>query len=95
MPTYQHLSGEDEDVEHELASSQPRVPLLSHGVIRPQTYYGEGPFDAPSSDDDDDDVYLVKEAREQGGLHDSDPDNGLRVGGGRQVRRSVCTRCNV
>ena len=79
-PAYQHLSGaEDED---ERTDRRPGTLLLNH-VIRPHTYYGEGPFDAPSSDDEDD-GYLDKETREQGSLEYSEPDNGLRVGG-RQV----------
>ncbi|KAI6130211.1 dipeptidyl aminopeptidase [Pisolithus thermaeus] len=79
---YQHLSGAEEGcLDRELDYPRERSPSLSDHTTRPFTYYGEGPFDAPSSDDEDEE-YLVKEACDQGEVGDSEPGSGLRVGGG-------------
>ena len=67
---------------HRHSFPSPR-PVVNCSFQSTHTYYGEGPFDAPSSDDKDD-GYLDKETHEQGSLEYSEPDNGLRVGG-RQV----------
>ncbi len=54
---------------------------------RPAIYYGEGPFDAPSSDDDDDAITEKDRSNplncaEHGDLQDpGSADNGLYVGG--------------
>ncbi|KAI6006661.1 dipeptidyl aminopeptidase [Pisolithus orientalis] len=75
---YQHLSNAEEGyLDRELDHPRGLSPSLSDRAARPLTYYGEGPFDAPSSDDEDEE-YLVKEAHGQG---ESELDSGLRVGG--------------
>ena len=54
-------------------------------VVKPETYYGDGPFDPPSSDDEDEEL-LEKNARS---MHPDDPEledgTGLIIGG-HQVR---------
>ncbi|KAG6334896.1 hypothetical protein ID866_4190 [Astraeus odoratus] len=81
-PAYEHLpSNEEEDIVRE-SFSRPRSASLTDHFIRPSTYYGEGPFDAPSSDEDDEE-YLVKEGREDGDI-DCEQEKGLRVGGGKR-----------
>ncbi|KAI5995630.1 dipeptidyl aminopeptidase [Pisolithus albus] len=79
---YQHLSDAEEGcLDRESDYPRDRSLSFSDHSARPLTYYGEGPFDAPSSDDEDEE-YLVKEARDQGEVGDSEPGGGLRVGGG-------------
>ncbi|KIJ65436.1 hypothetical protein HYDPIDRAFT_88548 [Hydnomerulius pinastri MD-312] len=99
-PTYERLSDHgDEDVGGNLIpqSSRTRTRALgSDHVVRPEIYYGDGPFDAPSSEDDDEEGYLEKQSRstglEQGGFGDSEPGNGLRVGGS---KRPTALRCLI
>ncbi|THH29289.1 hypothetical protein EUX98_g4902 [Antrodiella citrinella] len=59
------------------------------GALKPEAYYGEGPFDPPSSDDEDE-TLLEKDIR-RGAIADVE-ETGLRVGGGSK-RSSV--RCLV
>ena len=42
-----------------------RAPTHS-GPVRPPTYYGEGPFDPPSSDDEDESLLQKETARSLG-----------------------------
>ncbi|PPQ68381.1 hypothetical protein CVT25_007919 [Psilocybe cyanescens] len=54
------LSGEEgTSLGHSGSSNEPEMRQTTSGfvdplIVRPQTYYGEGPFDPPSSDDEDD-----------------------------------------
>ena len=70
---------EDDDITHDRAARTRMVP-------RPAVYYGEGPFDAPSSDDDEDAIIEKDRTNplnraEHGDLLDpGSPDNGLYVG---------------
>jgi dipeptidyl aminopeptidase B len=84
---YDPLSQEDDshiqDTEIENTDSTRAGPLP-----RPAVYYGDGPFDAPSSDDEDVDVVTEKDApgplnrAENGSMFRSHfADNGLYVGG--------------
>ncbi|KAF9233855.1 dipeptidyl aminopeptidase [Melanogaster broomeanus] len=67
--------------------------LRPESVVRPHLYYGEGPFDPPSSEDGEDDHYTEKLGpRGVGDLEDSEPGSGLRVGGG---KRPTALRCLV
>ncbi|KAG6879049.1 hypothetical protein C0992_005538 [Termitomyces sp. T32_za158] len=60
MPSssYERLSDRDDDA----SASGSSLTLSQQALARPDTYYGEGPFDPPSSDDEDD--------KETGGLLD-------------------------
>lgn len=94
-PTYERVSDNDADedcvdIPSQLARVYPHLDL----VVRPPVYYGDGPFDPPSSEEEDEDHFLDK-SRHHGVLSpgefgDSEPGNGLRVGGGKvSTRRSV------
>jgi hypothetical protein len=81
--TYDRLSDQvDEAVDN--------VPQQS-AMPRPQTYYGDGPFDAPSSDSDEDDLLLEKPPTP--GLAERGLPLALRVGGAK--RRPASLRCLV
>lgn len=86
MPSiaYDHLAGDDDEGSGRdlgVSSPTPQHSLLPDHPIRPPTYYGEGPFDPPSSEDEDEDKdYLVKDVCEQGLDHSEAGSHGLRVG---------------
>ncbi|KAI0351315.1 dipeptidyl aminopeptidase [Trametes cingulata] len=63
MPSnYEPLSHEADDVFH----NDPSSSAVAHPVpIKPETYYGEGPFDPPSSDDESE-QFLEKDAERSG-----------------------------
>lgn len=54
-------------------------------LVRPVTYYGEGPFDPPSSDDEED-AFLEKDASVN---PDMEGEGGLVIGGTKKVPLSV------
>ena len=60
---YEPLSQEVAGSRHTLYDEQ--VPTHS-GPVRPPTYYGEGPFDPPSSDDEDESLLLKETSRSLG-----------------------------
>ncbi|KAI9440877.1 dipeptidyl aminopeptidase [Lactarius indigo] len=85
-PQYDPLTQEDDSP---LDGDQAHHNNVTRGDLfpRPAVYYGEGPFDAPSSDDDDDDAITEKDRTnplnraENGDLLDpGSGDNGLYVG---------------
>ena len=90
-PRYDPLTQEDDSAldDHEiLRNSAVRAGFLP----RPTVYYGEGPFDVPSSDDDEDAI-IEKDrtnplnSAEHGDLLDpGSVTNGLYVGGQKKVR---------
>jgi dipeptidyl aminopeptidase len=87
-PTYERVSDNDADEEFVDISSQiSRVLPGSELVGRPPVYYEDGPFDPPSSEDDDEDRFLDKSGLhgvlDPDGFGDSEPGNGLRIGGGK------------
>lgn len=90
-PTYERLSGNaDEDVGNSFSQSTRTRALPPDPFVRPPVYYGEGPFDAPSSEEGEDDGYLEKQGRSVGLEEEQYGDsagnlNGLRVGGGNKV----------
>jgi dipeptidyl aminopeptidase len=73
--TYARLSQQADEIEESNPSSVTVVP-------RPQVYYGEGPFDPPSSDDED--VGLLEKT---GPLS---PGSAERGGNDTIIRRKVC-----
>jgi dipeptidyl aminopeptidase B len=78
-PVYERVSVNDEDQECvEIAPHPSHAQTRPDLVVRPPVYYGEGPFDPPSSDDDED-QFLGKQEH-PGNFGDSEPGNGLRVG---------------
>lgn len=87
-PTYERVSDNDTDEDCVDIPSQPaRVQPRPDLVVRPPVYYGDGPFDPPSSEEEDEDRFLDKSERHHalnpGEFRDSEPGNGLRVGGGK------------
>lgn len=76
---YEPIIQVEDDVFTDAASSK-RVDHDS-SVVKPETYYGDGPFDPPSSDDEDEEL-LEKNARS---MHPDDPEledgTGLVIGG--------------
>ena len=54
---------------------------------KPETYYGDGPFDPPSSDDEADE--LLEKTRERDG-RSIEEDGGLVLGGGQKVCLRSC-----
>ncbi|KAF8141399.1 dipeptidyl aminopeptidase [Boletus edulis] len=87
-PTYERVSDNDthEDVE-EAPSQPPRVRPHPALAVRPPVYYGDGPFDPPSSEEEDEDRFQDKYERgvlDPDGFSDSEPGNGLRVGGSKR-----------
>lgn len=97
IPTYERIPNNDADEDFVDVSAQPsmnRVRPDPELIVRPPVYYGEGPFDPPSSEDEDEDHFLHKSERrgvlDPDGFEDSEPGNGLRVGGGK-----VSTLCSV
>ncbi|KAF8840395.1 hypothetical protein BDN67DRAFT_951704 [Paxillus ammoniavirescens] len=93
-PTYERLSdnGDEEAVSDTLTQSSATRALRPDLPVRPPVYYGEGPFDPPSSEDEEE-HYLEKSGPHGlGDLEDSEPGNGLRVGGD---KRPTALRCLV
>lgn len=89
---YDPLTQEDDSPIHDAELQGDNADTLRAGLLpRPTVYYGEGPFDAPSSDDEDDseknDTVSVNRA-EHGNLLDSEGE--LHVGG-----RKVCAECST
>lgn len=88
-PAYERISENDADEDlADISSQLPRVQPRPNLVVRPPVYYGDGPFDPPSSEEDsDEDRFLHKSehhrALNPGEFGDSEPGNGLRVGGGK------------
>jgi dipeptidyl aminopeptidase B len=72
-----------DDEEREDSGSQPRI-------VRPATYYGDGPFDAPSSESEDD---LLLEKPPSPGLAESGVPRSLQRRGGH--RRPASLRCLI
>lgn len=80
MPsTYEPLAQEGDDVFGTVPSSSAVVHPIP---IKPETYYGEGPFDPPSSDDEAD-SFLGKEDERSGRAIEAEGD---LVVGSRKVR---------
>jgi dipeptidyl aminopeptidase len=59
-PTYnrlvEHFDDDDDDIVDQLPSTSLRTTVPSHASptpVRPEVYYGDGPFDPPSSDEED------------------------------------------
>ena len=96
-PTYERVSDNDTDEDFiDIPSQPPRVRPSLELVVRPPVYYGDGPFDPPSSEEDED-RFLDKSgphgAFDPDGFGDSEPGNGLRVGGGKvSLTHSIITR---
>ncbi|KAF8555864.1 dipeptidyl aminopeptidase [Imleria badia] len=88
-PAYERISDNDGDEYFVDIPAQPsRVRSDPELVVRPHIYYGDGPFDPPSSEDEDEGHFLDKSERrgvlDPDGFRDSEPGNGLRVGGGKR-----------
>ncbi|GBE89421.1 Probable dipeptidyl-aminopeptidase [Sparassis crispa] len=85
--------GDNGDVRNANSSGIPNRNF-SPIVVKPETYYGEGPFDPPSSDDEGDDL-LDKDARHSSGargtLADLEEDGHLAVGE-HKTRRPISLR---
>lgn len=88
-----------EDSEEHPTSAHASTEVLSSTPIRPAIYYGDGPFDPPSSESDESEVLLEKpltpgaaERAEYPTLGEEDEgvaDNGLFVGGRRKQVRLI------
>ncbi|KII86043.1 hypothetical protein PLICRDRAFT_44497 [Plicaturopsis crispa FD-325 SS-3] len=82
QPTYDRVSQDGEDLLEDAVSTSARGRSPPRS-IRPPVYYGEGPFDAPSSDEDE--ALLEKEGSITPGLAErggnSLDEGGLTVGG--------------
>ncbi|KAH9945746.1 dipeptidyl aminopeptidase [Amylocystis lapponica] len=83
VPDYEALSQEGDDLQNGSSSLGP-VDEFRPAPTKPVTYYGEGPFDPPSSDEEGDELLEKSPTRSPGtaerggvGLHD---DGGLVVG---------------
>ncbi|TCD69053.1 hypothetical protein EIP91_008951 [Steccherinum ochraceum] len=61
----------------------------SSQFTKPEVYYGEGPFDPPSSDDEDD---ALLEKNRAGGIASDVEESGLRLGG---QKRNSSLRCLI
>lgn len=93
-PTYERVSDNDADEDFvDIPSQTSRVRPGPEPVVRPPVYYGDGPFDPPSSEEDEDRFLDKSERRgvlDPDEFGDSEPGNGLRVGGGKvSTTRSV------
>lgn len=93
-PAYERVSDNDTDEDVVGNSTQPaRVYPRPDLVVRPPVYYGDGPFDPPSSEEDED--RFLDKSGPHGVLSlddfgDSEPGNGLRVGSDKvSVHRSL------
>lgn len=87
MPNIAYERVSDNDAEEELVDiPSQRVRSNPELALRPPIYYGDGPFDPPSSEEDED-HYQDKPGHHgvlgSDGFGDSEPGNGLRVGGGK------------
>jgi len=77
VSNYEALSQDGEDVSYDGASSSVRhVDDLGPVTVKPETYYGEGLFDPPSSDDEGDDL-LEKRGLSSPGLAERAAANGI------------------
>ena len=90
-PRYDPLAREDDSPLDD--EEIPHINVARAGIIpRPVVYYGEGPFDAPSSDDDEDAITEkdrtnpLNRAEHGDSLDPGSADNGLYVGGQKKVR---------
>lgn len=91
-PAYQRISDNADEDLVDTPSQQSRVRPDPKLVVRPPIYYGDGPFDPPSSEEEDEDRFLDKrrEVFDSEGFEDSEPGSGLRVGDGKvSPRRSI------
>ncbi|KAH7910473.1 dipeptidyl aminopeptidase [Hygrophoropsis aurantiaca] len=85
-PAYNSLLIEDQEFEENGTSSNQRRRTIRPDLqIRPPTYYGDGPFDPPSSDDEAEVLLEKNRGRasfmaDQDTFGDSEPGNGLVVG---------------
>lgn len=94
-PTYELVSDNDADEDFvDIPSLTSRVLPGPELVVRPPVYYGDGPFDPPSSEEEDEGGLLDKSGRhgvlDPDGFGDSEPGTRLRVGGAK-----VSTTCSV
>jgi hypothetical protein len=71
-PSYEQVSQELDEVNQPSSSTLP---------VRPPTYYGEGPFDPPSSDDEDERLLEKSRPLSPGGDQIEGGGAGLRIGG--------------
>ena len=86
---------DDEDVEEHLLDTRSirSTASSSKTLVRPPTYYGDGPFDAPSSDSSEEGDALLedKESLDEEIPRSRSPghaEDGLYVGGGPQSVRA-------
>ncbi|KAG6381795.1 dipeptidyl aminopeptidase [Boletus reticuloceps] len=83
-PTYERVSDNDTHEDVVETSQPPRARPHPALAVRPPVYYGDGSFDPPSSEEGDEDRFQDKYERgvlDPDGFSDSEPGNGLRVGG--------------
>lgn len=93
---YERVSDSDTDEDlAENSSQHSRVQPHRDLVVQPPVYYGDGPFDPPSSEEDSDEERFLRKSEHHEALNprefaDSEPGNVLRVGGAK-----VSTLCNA
>ena len=85
-PTYERIADSDADEDcADIPSQLPRVQPPLELAVRPPIYYGDGPFDPPSSQEDSDEERFLHKSEHaiSDEFGDTEPGNGLRVGSGK------------